>query len=381
MTPVPSPDGKMVAFIVAVNGAYRIFVRAIDSLENRAIAETRLNLGAGVFWSPDSRYIGFFTPNGLQKVAVAQPDAPSETIWDGSTSSNASGAWGDDGTVVFAASPTSGLSQVSSNGGQPKPVTLLDDARKETGHRAIQFLPGGRHFLYLALPSGTTFVGSLDGELRKQLVVADSKAVYSAGYLLFVRQRTLMAQAFDPVRLELTGEPIRVAHDVEANSLTGASAFSASTNGVLAYRAGVSKASRFEWFDRAGRHLGTVGEDALWGQFSLSNDDRHVAAQRVDSSSGDADIWLLDIARGVSRRLTSDPGNENDPVWSPDGRFVAYSRASKGAQNVYRKDVSSGEEMLLVESSEVNSPRTGPGIIAGSSTTCGPMKRPSEFFP
>jgi len=352
VTPFPSPDGRMVAFMAPVNGANTLWLRPFDSPESRPIASTERPLpGGSLFWSPDSRYVGFFTAMGMKKVDVSQVAAPAQTIWAGEAFNGPTAAWGRDGTIVFAET-TSGrsLSRVSANGGPVAPATTLDASRNETSHRVLQFLPDGRHFLYQSLPGGATVAGSLDGEPPKEIVVAESKGLYSAGHLLFIRQATLMAQPFDVGRLELTGDAVAVANGIQTSSTNGVAAFAVSEGGVLAYRADVSRSFRFAWFDRAGRRIAQVGEEALWGQFSLSPDGRFVAAQRSESFGGNRDIWLLDIARGVSSRLTTDPVSEGDPIWSPDGRFVAFTIAARGVESIYRKDVASGEETVLMDS-------------------------------
>jgi Tol biopolymer transport system component len=345
--PAVSPDGRAVAFVAQSRGVNQIWVRFTDTLEGRPLPGTDNLIAGSFFWSPDSRYIGFFSAQALRKVDIS--GTPPQRVWEGSLS-NPTGIWNDTGTIVFAPNNTSGLLQISASGGQPKPVTTLDASRKETGHRASQFLPDGRHFLYLSLPGATTFIGSLDPEKPKQLLVADSKAMYSAGHLLFVREGTLLAQSFDLGRFELNGAPFPVAPQVETNAAGGTSAFAASVAGGLAYRAGVRTTSRFEWFDRTGRSAGTVGEEGQWGQFSLSPDDRQIVVARADPQSGDSDLWLIEATRGVARRLTSEPGNEGDPIWSPDGQYVAFTRLPKGVADIFRRSVATGEETLLVES-------------------------------
>ena len=357
LPPIPSPDGKMVAFLALLNGRPTIYVRFVDSLVSRPIAtEEAIAGGVVLFWSPDSRQLGFYTAAALKKIDVSQPGAAAQTIVEVQAVNAPTAAWSDS-TIVFGATTVASLSRVPVGGGPVTPATSLDPSRKETGHRVVQFLPDGRHFLYVASPGNETLVGSLDGEPPKLLLTADSKAMYSAGHLLFVRQGTLLAQPFDVGRLELTADPFSVASGLESG-VGGGSAFSASAGGALAYRANVSRPSRFEWFDRRGIALTTVGEEALWFQFALSPDGRFVAAQRSESVGAAADIWLLDVTRGVSRRLTSEQGSESDPIWSPDGQFVAYTRSPTGVQDIYRKNVVSGEETRLAQSATPKFPET-----------------------
>jgi serine/threonine protein kinase/Tol biopolymer transport system component len=368
--PAISPDGRAVAFLAQSRGISQIWIRFADTLESRPLPGTDNVIGS-FFWSSDSRYLGFFTLQALKRVDVS--GTPPAVVWEGPFSAAPTGMWNDTGTIVFAPNTTSALLQVSASGGQPKPVTTLDASRKETGHRASQFLPDGRHFLYWALPGVTTFIGSVDPGNPKPLLVADSKAVYSAGHLLFVRQGTLLAQPFDLSRFELNGAPFPVAPQVETSAAIGTSAFAASVAGALAYRAGVRTSSRFEWFDRTGRPAGTVGEEGQWGQFSLSPDDRQIVVPRVDPQNGDSDLWLIETTRGVARRLTSEPGNEGDAIWSPDGQSVAFTRLPKGVADIFRRSVATGEDALLVESPQQKFPedwsRDGKFLVFDSPAT------------
>jgi Tol biopolymer transport system component len=388
---VPSPDGHLMALMLrGEGGAPEIWIRSMDSAESRQIARSESPLpGGGLFWSPDSRYLGFFTATAMKKVDASQPDAPSETIWARTGQAaielpgfdNFSGptaAWNADGTIIFSGTVATPIARVSASGGQASAVTTIDAAHGESGHRAIQFLPDGRHFLYIALPRKTIYAGSLDGEPPVTLLTPDSKAMYAAGHLLFVRQGTLLAQPFDVEKLQLSGEPVAIAKGIDFNPY-GSAAFHAS-NGVLAYRTNVVTTAQFGWYDRAGRAIGPpIGEQAMWREFALSPDNRFVAAERADAGLGAVDLWLIDLIRGVSSRLTTDPGSETDPVWSPDGRFLLHTReAAAASADVYRKDVVTGEDSPVLTGSGAKWPedwsRDGSRVIlltapAGSTTT------------
>jgi len=197
-------------------------------------------------------------------------------------------------------------------------------------------------------------VASLDSQENTRLLGALSKAVYAPpGYLLFVREGTLMAQPFDAKRIELTGEAFPVAEDVEDSRTTGNAAFTVSTNGSLVYRSGSGSGSgetRLAWFDRQGKQVGTLGPPGEYRNPRLSPDGKRVAVDRL--VSGNKDIWLLEVERGTASRFTFDPAEDRYPTWSPDGSRIVFDslRGEAGGRSLYQK-ASSGagnEELLLM---------------------------------
>ena len=254
-----SPDGRLLAFVDVVNGIFHLWVRPLDSLEARVLPGTED--GVTPFWSADSRSIGFFdlTSRKLKKVDVS--GGPPETVCDARVggAAGAGGTWNLQNVILFG--QADGLFRVSAAGGVPTPVTTLDPSRQETAHSFPQFLPDGRHFLFLASSgqpeNSAIYVGSLDSKDRTRVISADLKAEYvssgSRGHLLFVRDRTLTTQPFDADTFRLTGDPSRVLETVDSSSFgfsAGLAAFSLSKTGVLAYRSGVSSSnSRLVWFD------------------------------------------------------------------------------------------------------------------------------------
>ena len=259
-----SPDGRKLVFAATrgAGGSQMLWVRALDSLEARVLAGTEHiggggTVGAGAFWSLDSRFIAFFAGGKLKKIDIAggAPQALCDTpgYYFG-------GAWSRDGVIVFGTT-TTGLFRVAATGGQPTSATTLDRGRQEGSHRRPAFLPDGRRFTYLAQPGNTIYVGSLDSPDVTRLLNADSGAVYSAGHLLFVRQGTLFAQMFDANQLRLSGDAIPIADPIAGTPAAGSSAFAVSENGVLMYvtGSGVVNVSQLTWFDRSGKSLGSVG--------------------------------------------------------------------------------------------------------------------------
>lgn len=334
-----SPDGRRVVLRAISEGKVRLWVRALDSLTAQPLAGT--DEASYPFWSPDSRFIGFFSGGKLRKIEAA--GGPSQTLCDAPEPRG--GTWNADGVIVFAPRSADVLLRVPAGGGAPEPLTTLDASRKEMSHSHPRFLPDGRHFLYLAISaqrdSSGIYVGSLDSKETRLLVNADASAAYAPGYLLFLRDRTLMAQGFDADRFELKGEPFPVAEQVDRlGQGTRYALFSVSETGVLAYRSGSSDNIQLIWFDREGKPLGTVGPVGGYVSPWLSADEKRVAFSAVEPQGGGSDIWLMEVARGTLTRFTFDPAIEVTPLWSPDGRSIVFSSDRDGPMNLYQRAAS-----------------------------------------
>ncbi len=250
-----SPDGERLAFIVPnTEGVSTIGVRDLESGETQVLAGTEGV--AQLFWSPDSRFVGFSTHFQLKKIDLSR--GPPETLRDVGFSRG--GTWNEEGVMVL--SNNTGLHRVLASGGQPGPVRLRDEFSPETLRKYPYFLPDGVHFLYFAYSAfeqGQIYVGSLESEETTFVVASDSKAVYADGYLLFVQDGVLMAQRFDTEKLRLEGEPRVLGQQMMSPSILAQDTpFSVSRNGVLAFRSGSRAAGQLVWFDRQGRELGRV---------------------------------------------------------------------------------------------------------------------------
>ncbi len=283
-----SPDGQRLAFTAAgPDRIIRLWVRRLDALTAQRLEGTE---GAVYpFWSPDSRYIGFFSEgpprrSRLMKIDVA--GGPPIPLCELTSTNSTGGTWNRDGVILFGTffgSPESlGIHRVSAAGGTSSPVTRIDASNGEGLHYAPYFLPDGHHFLYLALAAkggpGGQYVGSLDSDNRTLLMPGGSNAKYANGHLFFMRDSTLMAQPFDAARLELRGDAVPVAEQVLVGGGAGvAGAFTVSENGRLAYQTGLSIPSELRWFDRDGKPLGVLGEPGLEGFLALSPDGSRAA--------------------------------------------------------------------------------------------------------
>ena len=352
-----APDNRQVAF-VARNDAGRAFlwVRSLDSLAAHMLTGT--DDASSPFWSPDSRFIGFFSDKKLKKIDPS--GGPPLTLCD-TAEDVRGGAWGRDGVIVFAPGASvatrlaTGLQKVSASGGAPTAATVLSEG--EAAPVEPTFLPDGRHFLYRAVKlgeagAGGVFVASLDSSERTFLVNATSLNVaLSEGHLLFLRETTLMAQAFDTRGLRLTGEATPVVEHIQSLGSPPFGVFAAS-DAVLVYRiASASADSQLTWFDRTGKAVASLGDRAKYGDVELSPDGTRAAISLLDSSLGTRDLWVVDVARGVKTRLTSDRAEENTPIWSPEGARIVFDSSRQGPLELYEK-ASNGlgtEKVMLVD--------------------------------
>jgi Tol biopolymer transport system component len=242
--------------------------------------------------------------------------------------------------------------RVAAAGGKPVPETDL--APGELGHYWPSFLPDGRHYLLLVESekgSPDIQVATLGKTERERVTAAESEAAYAApGYLLFVRERALTAQRFDPKSLRLRGEPIPIAEHVGRMGGAGPTRyapFSTSNNGVLAHGVAAVVSSQIGWFDRQGKSLGTVGSAGDYADPELSPDGKRLAVCRDDPRTGTPDIWIMDTSRGTFSRLTFHPRWEVYPVWSPDASRLAFSWDREGNDEIYLKPAGGGVEELL----------------------------------
>jgi eukaryotic-like serine/threonine-protein kinase len=363
-----SPDGRQLAFAAkGSDGLLRLWLRPLNSLEARPLPGSESSVNDPFFWSPDSRFIAFGGNGKLKKIDVSSGQA--QTVCDTSQDIQG-GSWNRDGVILFSESNESGkviLMRVSANGGTPTPVTALNASRGEGVQAFPSFLPDGRHFIYWMYSTAPgkkgIYVGSLDAKAEeqdsRQLVTTDQQGAYApssdpdTGQLLFVREGALLAQPFDARQLELTGEPVTVAEHV--GFLSAYPYFSASNNGVLAYRSGTgsSQDAQLAWYDRQGKLIEKVGEPGLFLQFALSPDGTRVGVHSIDPQHPGSIILLVDLLRGTTTRFTFGTFNSYSSAWSQDGSRIIFVSNHGGKFGLYEKAVNGEkEEELLFQSDE-----------------------------
>ncbi len=320
-----SPDGRKLAFVVMQAGRRSLWVQPLSSLDAKPLAGTE---GAeSPFWSADSRFLGFFAEGKVKKVEAT--GGPAQTICD-SPGRLVSATWGRDGVILISTwGESGGTYRVLASGGKPEQVG------KGLVWSWPQMLPDGRRFLHLAVDEKThTFqarVASLGSDQVIALVQARSKTLFAPpiepgrpAHLLFLREGTLVAQPFDEERQRVVGEAVPLVDQILNISTTGSATFWVSESGVLAYQSG-AQVSRLVWFDRNGRELGAAGTPtgAVSG-LRVSPDGQRVAVSESDAQRKATDIWIYE-SQQVRTRVTSDPGAELMPLWSPDGRGMALT--------------------------------------------------------
>jgi Tol biopolymer transport system component len=344
-----SPNGRFLAVIAMRNGQTQLWLGRTDASEAQPIAGSED--AANPFWSPDSRYIGFFAGGKLKKVDVAGGSiidlCPAGVFSMG-------GAWSSRGVIIFT-SVVGILKRVSDSGGTAEPVgvPLASDA---LGQYWPAFLPDGNHFLYLEWrypsPGGhenAVFVASLDGEKPVRLPLSFTNAQYSSGYLLFGREGDLFAQPFDAARFQLKGTAKPVARNIQYDTFFDGSSFTVSNNGILVYgAAGTGINSQLTWMDRSGKALGILGDPQQFELQAISPDGKRVAVG-VKPAGPPENIWIYDVERGTRVLLApGDKGAPYGPRWSSDAKQVAYRTAEGKASmlNVRAAD-GSGEQKQI----------------------------------
>jgi Tol biopolymer transport system component len=352
-----SPDGKLLLYAAAQGGGDpQLWLREMGSLRARPLPGTA---GASFpFWSPDSDAIAFFQEKKLKRMAF--DGGPPQTICEATLSRG--GSWGPGGVILFAPDYQSVINKVNAAGGTPEPVTAFDAARKETTHRWPFFLPDGKHFLYFAGRYGagvdseanSVKVGSLDGKSAKFVLNSPAGAQFSAGQLLFFRQGGLMAQPFDPGRLELSGSPRRIAESVDFTVSYFYARFTAAREGLIAYQAAAVHGSQPAWYDLSGKKIGELGRLGAYMESRLSPDGGRWAAAFVDPENGSRKLWIFPGAGGPGNRITNEESQlDLGPVFSPDGKTLVYSSFRAGRFDLYLKDLA-GESRPLYESGDTH---------------------------
>jgi serine/threonine protein kinase len=363
-----SPDGTRIASS-GIDEDHHLWLSSIDSSNAQKLPATEGAMSP--FWSPDGRSLAFVSDGMLQRLNLDSPLSPPQTV-TAPANPFAGAAWSPQGVILFqSAQAGSGLSRVSAGGGARADATHLNTARKDIVHRYPQFLPDGRHFLYWvwsALEDNTgEYIGSLDAAEKLPegpLVRTWREAHYAEpGYLLYLEGTVLMARRFDASGLRFTGEPRALPQQIgrhwgtTGHAVFSTSSFSAQSMNSLVYQEILPPpATHIIVRGRAGNVLRTI-EAPSGSQFpSLDPLGAHVAMQGEDENTVE-DIWTLDLERGLASRLTSRQGSNQRPVWSPDGRRIAFMSNRAGAYDLYARNADgTGDDELLVQSAHTKYP-------------------------
>ena len=335
---VISPDGQRIAFTAtSADGKKMLYVRNLDSSEVKLLPGSENALEP--FWSPDSRSIAYGSDGKLKRSDLTGANA--QVLCD--SARIVGGTWSKDGVIVFVPDYRTTLMQVSAQGGEPTPVNMKIEG-KDLEHRFPYFLPDGRHFLFFRQKG--IWAGSLDSPEIKQIVADTGVGLYAPpGWLIFLRNDTVMAQAFDAGKLALSGEPIPII--TGAKNLPGSRRFSVSENGILVWQGQWQRDYQLVWYDREGKQTGvidvpikvSVGQSPM-----LSPDGKRLVVRRVMGSDGPgSNLWVRDLDKGTELRITSTFSQM--PVWSPDGSRITYNNGNNIA--VKAANGSGDAEILL----------------------------------
>ncbi len=358
-----SPDGTQLAFVGTTAGVNRLWLRSLNELTARQLADLRPG-GFAPFWSSDGKHVAFFSNGQLLQVDVA--GGTPTVIAESSTFRQqlTPGAWNSDGTVVVTHGGR--LARVSSSGGTLEPLTTLDTAAGETLHAYPHFLPDGQHLLYTAykgLTPAAVYAIRLDRPAERQKVMAGGSNVqYANGALLYMRGNSLVAQPFDLSRRAISGEPAVIVDNVLVNvAINFGGAFSASQTGVLVHQAtgGAQGAdapfasTALVWRTTSGTAQTLSDETGTFRHLAIAPDGRHALLTKLDTL-GHSDLWTIDLTRGGVRTrvpLTLPVNQLSGAVWTGDGAAFVVNLARDQALDLYRKrnDSTSAEELLLAD--------------------------------
>jgi serine/threonine protein kinase/Tol biopolymer transport system component len=359
--PAVSPDGLRLAFIAPYEARPVIWIQTVGAMDARPLPGSE---DASLpFWSPDGQFVGFNSRGRLKKLAVTGDRAPQDLC---ACAAMYGAAWSADDTIIIAGA--TGLVRVRAGRDESTQLTQLDAARNESSHQSPFLLPDGRRFIYLVRSAQDDqrglYLSSLDDPtLKRRVLPDDSNAAFAVdaendGYLFFVRNRTLLAQRFDPSRGEVAGDATVVMRPLVPGEGHRFAAFSAAA-GTVVYRRWIAPHNRLVWVDRRGTPQGTIGPERVdYDYIALSPDGRHAAVALRDWISGKRDIWLVDTERPVADQFTLNSPEAGFPVWAPDGDSIVYASTQTGTWDLHRRRLkgTTAEDYLLARKASLSGP-------------------------
>jgi Tol biopolymer transport system component len=345
-----SPDGRRLVVLPISGDKSQLWVRSLDSPQLQPLPGT--GFARAPFWSPDSKSIGFFLDGKLKTMPAT--GGPQQVLCEGA-GAGAEGTWNRAGVILFSTSGVGNpIERVNASGGACTPVTKPEGG---SSHAVPEFLPDGKHFVYVVRGGDEAgrglYLAALDNPASRRLLPDESGAIFAPstagkayGSLLFIRGSNLMAQPFNAETLQLSGDVFPVAADASFSVNRPQIAASVSASGILAYETNLGQANQLTWLDRSGKELGKVGNIEEERHVALSPDGRIAATERTNQG-----IWLYDMQRGGETRFSSPALLGYSPIWSPDGNLIAFD----SGRGLYVKDASGGsEEKLLLENGNSN---------------------------
>ena len=337
-----SPDESKLAFgAIDKSGSVKLWTRSLKASDAAAIPGT--DGAANPFWSPDGRSLGFFAGGKLKTVELNGGNL--QILADSSSPDRA--VWAPDGTILFKSAESSPLFRVPAAGGKAVPFDIL--GANDYSDYTPAVLPDGKRVLVVVVDKGLQRhieIKSLTSSESKLVLDDGGQPAYCGGFLFFTRNEKIFAQPFDPG----SGRALWSGHSFGRCRLV----FGYGPVG-LAFQA-MSRETRLQWFDSSGNPVGTVGPVAYHLSPKIAPDGKQILFLSSDPQNPDAtDLWSLPAGGGVSRRVTFGPGRRAWSVWSPDGKYIAYSAASGGTVSIVRKpsDGSGTEETLLTLAPEI----------------------------
>src|ERR1700683_5425856 len=318
--PALSPDASKLAFLTGDNSTSNLWVRDVTTGAVREIEG--VDRPTFPFWSPDGKYLGFFSSGKLKKVALA--GGPVQVLCDAPEGRGAS--WSSRGVIIFTPNIFDPLYKVPEGGGVPEKIT---ENKPGWTHRNPYFLPDGDHFLFTSReavgsqgPGAALFGASLSGEKPRQILERASNVQYSEGYLLYLRETVLVAQHFDPKSLKFSGDPSPVAEKLDYWNARDLAAFTAA-HGTLVFRHGSLQKTQPMWVDRTGKELGRFGEPGLYSTPKPSSNGELVGLVRSDPDTGKGDVWVVDTNRNTMSRSSFADAAIITYAFSPDAKRIA----------------------------------------------------------